>query len=149
MINELGRQRLFRIRITEFPSRDEYVEFYARGDEDFEIGSKDLIAFSYIGNEMYIVQNFSTNQFLNLRRDLTGSANRNRAQQTTNRSTVPTKRHRPPQESGGPVDAFRQANESYNNNRETSFGMHAQLVRLGILLMAIILLLVILSAVIS
>lgn len=63
-----ARQRLFKIRTRDFPEGESYIEFYAKGDEDFELRQRDLASFQYFNDKIVIVQNFTTNKYLDLSR---------------------------------------------------------------------------------
>jgi len=52
-------KRHFSIRVVEASGREDLIEFTNRSYEDFELRSDDLAAFSYLGNDLKLVQNIT------------------------------------------------------------------------------------------
>src|SRR5258708_33140581 len=63
--NKKYNRREFTIRIIDMFDRQRVIEFVRRSDyADFELRSKDLAVFTYIGDRLYVLQNLTTNQYM-------------------------------------------------------------------------------------
>ncbi|HEY0018038.1 MAG TPA: zinc-ribbon domain-containing protein [Longimicrobium sp.] len=59
-------QRSFSVRVETLDGRDDLIEFTRKRNEDFELRSKDLAAFSSIQGRLTIVQNLSVGRHIKL-----------------------------------------------------------------------------------
>ena len=58
--------RKFSIRVKDFSGNEEFIEFENKSYEDFELKSKDLVAFSTHQDKLKIIQNLTINRFMEL-----------------------------------------------------------------------------------
>jgi hypothetical protein len=57
--NKKLNTRSFSVRTEDLNGREDLIEFQRPGTEDFELRSRDLAAFSYVGGRLYVVQNLT------------------------------------------------------------------------------------------
>lgn len=57
-------KRTFTIRVTDFSGGEDLIEFVNANYDDFELKSKDIAAFSYIGDDLRLVQNMTVNRYM-------------------------------------------------------------------------------------
>lgn len=62
--NKKDNKRTFSIRVSDASGQEEMIEFVNAGTQDFELRSRDVAVFTYIGNELKIVQNANVGQFM-------------------------------------------------------------------------------------
>jgi hypothetical protein len=56
--------RTFSFRVQAFSGQEDLVDFVKRGTEDFELKTRDTAAFSYLGNELRVVQNLNLHRHM-------------------------------------------------------------------------------------
>jgi hypothetical protein len=59
-----NNSREFSVRIIEFSGAEDLIEFMNKGYDDFELRARDLAVFSFINNELRIVQNLTIHQYM-------------------------------------------------------------------------------------
>jgi hypothetical protein len=58
--------RSFSVRVEDLEGRDDFIEFVRYTNEDFELRSRDLAAFSSVQGRLTIVQNLSVGRYMKL-----------------------------------------------------------------------------------
>ncbi len=58
--------RSFSVRVEDLDGRDDFIQFVRPSNEDFELRSKDLVAFSSVQGRLMIVHNLSVGRYMKL-----------------------------------------------------------------------------------
>lgn len=62
--NRSKNKRFYFLRVIDFSNLEHLIEFESLGYEDFELRARDLISLNYLNGNLCLVQNFTINQFM-------------------------------------------------------------------------------------